>query len=123
MSQLAYSPEDWKAVSCFSGRPATAEDVDHRRAVFAQGDSPECRVDMPLPSPLLWTDEDNIRRAGVVVQAELHSHDSQTVVLGVVEPDGQENVLLLEDAKLLTEPDGEWFRIAGNYSRSEEAAQ
>ncbi|WP_138511387.1 hypothetical protein [Maricaulis alexandrii] len=123
MCELPYEPSDWAEFSCVMDRPAQAIDVGPGGAVFAQSGAAALAQNLTLPRPIIWTAVDGERRAGLVVQAELHANDSNTVILGVVEPSGQNNVLLLEEASLLDEPSDEWFRLARASANFEEAAQ
>ncbi|HQN52337.1 MAG TPA: hypothetical protein PK913_14905, partial [Phenylobacterium sp.] len=67
-----YDVDDWNRLVPFTGRVATLDDVQAKRAVFALGDTEDPRVlDMDLPQPVIWWEEDG-EQAAVVVQAEVH---------------------------------------------------
>ncbi|OLF77670.1 hypothetical protein AWH62_03070 [Maricaulis sp. W15] len=123
MCELPYEPSEWAVFSCVMDRPAQAEDVGPGGAVFAQSGAAAVAQNLTLPRPIIWISDDGERRAGLVVQAELHTNDPNTVVLGVVEPSGQDSVMLLDEATLLDEPSDEWFRLARAIANSEKAAQ
>jgi hypothetical protein len=94
----------------FTGRIATLEDVQARRAVFALGDTLDARpLLMDLPQPLIWWEEDG-EQAAIAVQAEVHVNpDGETMeVLGLILPDGESAVALLEDVDLVDDSDPAW---------------
>ena len=81
-----------------------------RRAVFALGDTDDPRVlDMDLPQPLIGWDEEGEQDA-VAVQAETHmGSDGETMkVLGLILPDGDAVVVLLDDVHLVDDTDPTW---------------
>ena len=85
-----FDVDDWARLKPFVGAVATLEDVQAGRAVFALGDTLDPRpLDMTLPQPLIWWDDDG-EQAAVAVQAETHvSPDGETMeVLGLILPDG-----------------------------------
>ena len=50
-----YDADDWTRLIPFTGRVATLDDVQAKKAVFALGDTEDPRViDMDLPQPLIW---------------------------------------------------------------------
>lgn len=105
-----YDAEDWTRLSAFAGRVATLDDVQARRAVFALADTAEPRaLDMDLPQPVIWWAEDG-EQAAVAVQAERHvSQDGEVMeVLGLILPDGDSAVALLEDVDLVDDTDPTW---------------
>ena len=105
-----FDVDDWTRLSAFTGRVATLEDVQARRAVFALADTTEPRpLDMPLPQPLIWWEEDG-EQAAVAVQAEAHVNaDGEAMdVLGLILPDGGSAVALLDDVDLVDDTDPTW---------------
>jgi hypothetical protein len=105
-----FDVDDWMRLAAFTGRVATLEDVQSRRAVFALGDTAEARpLAMDLPQPVIWWEDDG-EQAGVIVQAEAHvDADGETMeVLGLILPDGESAVALLEDVDLVDESDPTW---------------
>lgn len=123
MCELPYAPAEWQEIGCVQYQPAEATDVGPGGAVFAQKPSPESVYSMRLPSAVIWIDEFGRQRAGVVTQAEPMSDETSGTVLGVVEPNGQNNVLMLGEGQVMAEPNSEWFQIAATYSSTTEAAQ
>ncbi len=108
-----FDAEDWSRLTPFAGRVATLDDVQARRAVFALGDSDDPQVlDMDLPQPVIWWDDDG-EQGAVVVQAEVHSGaDGEPMeVLGLILPDGDAVVALLEDVDLVDDTDPHWRRL------------
>src|SRR5262245_32557167 len=94
-----YDVEDWSDLKAFTGRVATLDDVQARKAIFALSDTQNGRpIDMELPQPLIWWSEDG-DQAAVAVQAEAHdTDDGETMeVLGLILPDGEGAVALLDD--------------------------
>ena len=88
-------------------------DVQAGKAVFALGDTEEARViDMELPQPVIWWEEDG-EQAAVIVQAEAHvGPDCELIeVLGLILPDGGGAVALLEDVDLVDDSDPVWRRL------------
>jgi len=105
-----FDVDDWSRLPAFSGAVATLDDVQAKRAVFALADTTDPRpLDMPLPQPLIWWEEDG-EQAAVAVQAETHtSPDGETMeVLGLILPDGGAAVALLEDVDLVDDSDPAW---------------
>ena len=105
-----FDVDDWSRLPAFTGRVATLEDVQSRRAVFALGDTTNPRpLAMDLPQPLIWWEEDG-EQAAIAVQAEVHvSSDGETMeVLGLILPDGESAVALLEDVDLVDDSDPAW---------------
>lgn len=108
-----YDAEDWARLKPFAGAVATLEDVQNRVAIFALGDTSGGRpIDMELPQPVIWWEDDG-EVAAVAVQAEAHdSEDGETMeVLGLVLPDGGGAVALLEDVDLVDDSDPVWRRL------------
>ena len=105
-----YDAEDWSRLTAFTGKVATLDDVQARRAVFALDDSERpWPIDMDLPQPVIWWEEDG-EQAAVAVQAENHtSPDGEEMeVLGLILPDGSAAVALLEDVDLVDDTDPTW---------------
>jgi hypothetical protein len=105
-----FDVDDWSRLQAFTGAVATLEDVQARRAVFALGDTADPRpLDMDLPQPVIWWEEDG-EQAAVAVQAEAHlSPDGEVMeVLGLILPDGESAVALLDDVDLVDDSDPTW---------------
>jgi hypothetical protein len=105
-----YDAEDWSRLAAFTGKVATLDDVQAKRAVFALDDSERpWPIDMDLPQPVIWWEEDG-EQAAVAVQAENHtSPDGEEMeVLGLILPDGSAAVALLEDVDLVDDTDPTW---------------
>lgn len=108
-----FDAEDWSRLVAFTGRVATLDDVQARRAVFALGDSDNPAVlDMDLPQPVIWWDDDG-EQGAVAVQAEVHEGaDGEPMeVVGLILPDGGSAVALLEDVDLVDDSDPHWRRL------------
>jgi hypothetical protein len=111
-----FDVDDWGRLRAFAGAVATLDDVQARRAVFALGDTREPAVlDMDLPQPVIWW-EDEGAQAAVAVQAESHvGSDGETMeVLGLILPDGDAAVALLEDVDLVDDTDPTWRDLVQN---------
>jgi hypothetical protein len=105
-----YDADDWTRLSAFTGRVATLDDVQARRAVFALADTTDPKpIDMDLPQPVIWWEDDG-EQAAVVVQAEAHTSSEGEVmeVLGLILPDGEAAVALLDDVDLVADTDPTW---------------
>ena len=105
-----FDVDDWSRLTPFAGSVATLEDVQAGKAVFALGDTEEARViDMELPQPVIWWEEDG-EQAAVIVQAEAHvGPDGDLMeVLGLILPDGGGAVALLDDVDLVDDTDPTW---------------
>lgn len=108
-----FDVDDWARLTAFSGRVATLDDVQAHRAVFALAETTDPRpIDMPLPQPVIWWDEDG-EQAGVAVQAEAHigPEGEAMEVLGLILPDGASAVALLEDVDLVDDTDPTWREL------------
>ncbi len=111
-----YDVDDWSRLKPFTGAVATLDDVQARRAVFALGDTEDPRViDMELPQPVIWWEDDG-EQAAVIVQAEAHvGSDGEVMeVLGLILPDGDGAVALMEDVDLVDDTDPTWRDLVAN---------
>lgn len=109
-SDDGFDVDDWTRLKPFTGAVATLDDVQARAAVFALGDTEGGRpIDMPLPQPVIWWSDDG-EQAAVAVQAEAHdTEDGETLeVLGLILPDGEGVVALLDDVDLVDDTDPTW---------------
>lgn len=105
-----FDVDDWTRLIPFTRAVATLDDVQNRRAVFALADTTDPKViDMPLPQPVIWWEDDG-EQAAVAVQAEAHTGaDGETFeVLGLILPDGESAVALLDDVDLVDDTDPTW---------------
>ena len=105
-----FDADDWDRLPAFTGALATLDDVQARRAIFSLADTNNGRtIDMPLPQPVIWWNEDG-DQAAIAVQAEAHDSDEgETMeVLGLILPDGEGAVALLEDVDLVDDTDPTW---------------
>ena len=108
-----FDVDDWQRLVPFAGRVADLDDVQARKAIFALSDTHNGRlIDMDLPQPVIWWADDG-EQAAVAVQAEAHdSDDGETMeVLGLILPDGEGAVALLEDVDLVDDTDPTWRRL------------
>jgi hypothetical protein len=105
-----FDVDDWARLTPFVGRVASLDDVQARRAIFALGETSDARpIEMDLPQPVIWWDEDG-EQGALAVQAESHvGPDGEVMeVLGVILPDGEGVVVLLEDVDLVDDTDPTW---------------
>ncbi|MDP1875318.1 hypothetical protein [Phenylobacterium sp.] len=105
-----YDAEDWRRLVPFTAAVATLDDVQAARAVFALGDTTDPKVlEMDLPQPVIWWEEDG-EQAAVAVQAEVHTNADGEImeVLGLILPDGGAAIALLEDVDLVDDTDPTW---------------
>ena len=108
-----YDVDDWSRLAAFAGKVATLDDVQAKRAVFALDDTERpFPLDMDLPQPVIWWEEDG-EQAAVAVQAEAHETDEgETLeVLGLILPDGEGVIALLEDVDLVDDTDPTWRKL------------
>jgi hypothetical protein len=108
-----FDVDDWTRLVAFTRGVATLDDVQARRAVFALGDTTEPRLlEMELPQPVIWW-EDEQAQAAVAVQAEAHTGEDGEVmeVLGLILPDGDSAVALLDDVDLVDDTDPTWREL------------
>ena len=105
-----YDVDDWSRLKAFTGKVATLEDVQTKRAVFALDDTERpWPLEMELPQPVIWWEEDG-EQAAVAIQAENHTgpDGEEMEVLGLILPDGSAAVALLEDVDLVDDTDPTW---------------
>jgi len=105
-----FDVDDWTRLKAFTGAVATLGDVQARRAVFALAEtSRPAPLELDLPQPVIWWEEDG-EQAAVAVQAETHvSAEGETMdVLGLILPDGGSAVALLDDVDLVDDTDPTW---------------
>lgn len=105
-----FDVDDWTRLTAFTGKVATLEDVQARRAVFALADTTDPKpLDMDLPQPVIWWEEDG-EQAAVAVQAEAHvnAEGEPMEVLGLILPDGGSAVALIDDVDLVDDTDPTW---------------
>ena len=108
-----YDVDDWSRLVPFTGRIATLEDVQAKRAVFALSDTADPRViDMDLPQPLIWWEVDG-EQAAIAVQAESHigPEGDEMDVLGLILPDGSAVVALMDEVDLVDDTYPVWRRL------------
>jgi len=113
MDGIGFDATSWKDLKTFKGCCASPHDVDQAAAVFALGDTLNGRpMPVELPQPVIWwSDEGEL--AAVAVQAEVHeTEDDETLeVLGLVLPDGDTVIALLEDVDLVDATDPVWLNL------------
>ena len=105
-----YDVDDWSRLKALAGKVATLDDVQAKRAVFALDDTERpWPLDMDLPQPVIWWEEDG-EQAAVAVQAENHTgpDGEEMEVLGLILPDGGAAVALMEDVDLVDDTDPTW---------------
>lgn len=105
-----FDVDDWARLKTFTGAVATLDDVQAHRAIFALGDTDESWViEMELPQPIIWWEDDG-EQAAIIVQAEAHvGSDGETMeVLGLILPDGSTAVALMDDVDLVDDTDPTW---------------
>lgn len=108
-----FDVDDWSRLLVFRGAVATLDDVQAGRAVFALGETEDPRlIEMELPQPVIWWDDDG-EQGAVAVQAERHAGpDGEHMdVLGLILPDGSSVVALLEDVDLVDDTDPTWREL------------
>ena len=118
-----FDVDDWTRLEPFTGAVATLADVQAGRAVFALGDTLDAwPLDMALPQPVIWWDDDG-EQAAVAVQAEAHTtEDGEAMeVLGLILPDGGGAVALLEDVDLVDDTDPAWRELVAGAVDPEDA--
>lgn len=111
-----FDAEDWTRLKPFVGAVATLDDVQARRAVFALGDTDDPRaIAMDLPQPVIWWDDAG-EQAAVVVQAESHLNveGEAMEILGLILPDGDAVVALMDDVDLVDDTDPTWRDLVTN---------
>ena len=111
-----FDAEDWTRLKPFVGGVATLDDVQARRAVFALGDTDDPRaIAMDLPQPVIWWDDAG-EQAAVVVQAESHlnAEGEAMEILGLILPDGDTVVALMDDVDLVDDTDPTWRDLVTN---------
>lgn len=118
-----FDVDDWSRLVPFTGAVATLDDVEARRAVFALADTTAPKpLDMELPQPVIWWDDDG-EQAAVAVQAEEHGgDDGETMqVLGLILADGASAVALLDDVDLVDDTDPTWRKLVAEATGEESA--
>ena len=113
MDGRGFTEQDWGGAAVFKDRCATPHDVDAGAAVFALGDTFNGRtLEMTLPQPVIWYDEDE-EFAALVVQAEVHeTQDGETLeVLGLLLPQGRTVVGFTDDVDEVDATDPVWLSL------------
>ena len=108
-----FDVDDWRRLAPFQGAVASLDDVQRKAAIFALGDTTEARpIDMELPQPVIWWSDDG-EQAAIAVQAEAHETDDGELmeVLGLILPDGEGVVALLDDVDLVDDTDPTWRQL------------
>ena len=108
-----FDVDDWTRLKPFTGRLATLDDVQVRAAIFSLSDTHNGRpIDMDLPQPVIWWADDG-EQAAIAVQAEAHdTEEGETMeVLGLILPDGDGAVALLDDVDLVDDTDPTWRQL------------
>ena len=126
MDGQGFTPETWRTAAVFDGRCATPHDVDSAAAVFALTETWNARpIAMDLPQPVIWWDDETEERGALAVQAEAHEQDDgETLeVLGLILPDGQTAVALMEDVDLVDSSDPVWRALVETMELETAAAE
>ncbi len=113
VDRKGFDAQSWKTTKAFTGRCATPQDVELGGAVFALADTHHGHpIDMALPSPIIWY-EDEEEFAALAVQAESHeSEDGEELeVLGLILPGGRTAVAFVEDVEFVTDQDHTWLAL------------
>jgi len=108
-----YDIADWSRLVAFTGRVATLDDVQAKQAVFALDDTERpFPLDLDLPQPVIWWEEDG-EQAAVAVQAECHTtaEGEEMEVVGLILPDGEAAIALLEDLDIVDDTDPTWRKL------------
>ena len=103
----------WKLVRPFRGHCATPTDVEEARAVFALADTFNGRVmEVDMPAPVIWYSEEE-EFAALLIQAEVHeTEDGEAMeVLGLLLPNGDTAVALMDDVEMVEESDPVWLSL------------
>jgi len=111
-----YDIDDWSRLVAFTGRVATLDDVQAKRAVFALDDTERpFPLDLDLPQPVIWWEEDG-EQAAVAVQAECHTtaEGEEMEVVGLILPDGEAAIALLEDLDIVDDTDPTWRKLVSS---------
>lgn len=109
--------DDWDRLKPFTGRVATLDDVQAGKAVFALGDTERpYPLDMELPQPAIWWDDEG-EKPVIIVQAEAHTNaeGEEMEVYGLILPDGDGAVALVEDVDLVDAADAHWVKLVHGY--------
>jgi len=109
--------DDWDRLKPFTGRVATLEDVQSKAAVFALGDTERpYPMDMELPQPAIWWDDEG-EKPVIIVQAEIHTNaeGDEMEVMGLILPDGDGAVALMDDVDLVDETDATWRQLVQDF--------
>ncbi len=111
-----FDAEDWTRLRPFVGAVATLDDVQARRAdrPYRPGRRPRA-IAMDLPQPVIWWDDAG-EQAAVVVQAESHlnAEGEAMEILGLILPDGDTVVALMDDVDLVDDTDPTWRDLVTN---------
>ena len=113
MDGRGFNATTWSDALTFAGRCATPHDVDSGAAVFALADTLNGRtLDLVLPQPVIWYDEDE-EFAALIVQAEVHeTEDGETLeVLGLLLPQGRTVVGFTDDIEQVDALDPVWLSL------------
>lgn len=111
-----YDVDDWSRLTAFTDRVATLDDVQAKRAVFALDDTERpFPLDLDLPQPVIWWEEDG-EQAAVAVQAECHTNAEgvEMEVVGLILPDGEAAIALLEDLDIVDDTDPTWRKLVSS---------
>jgi hypothetical protein len=114
--------ESWNKAVVFKGRLATDADVTEGRAIFSLKDTENGRpLEMELPQPVIWYEDDD-EFGALVVQAEAHeTEDGETLeVLGLLLPNGDEVIAFTDDVDEVDATDPFWVALVEAYVDDDE---
>lgn len=117
-----YDASTWRLVRPFATHVATPYDVEEAHAVFALSDTFNGRViDADKPQPVIWYGEDE-EFAALMVQAEAHETDegAEMRVAGLLLPNGDTAIALMEDVEPVTDTDPVWLSLLDAEAEDEE---
>ncbi len=113
-----FDTRSWAQLAIFSGGVASDDDVTSGRAIYALKDTLNGRpLEMDLPQPVIWYEDDD-EFGAVVVQAEAHdTEDGETLeVLGLILPSGEEAIAFTDDVDLVDATDPFWVALVDAYA-------
>ena len=93
--------KQWRKTPVTEGRPATEQDVEAGRAIFAAGGAP---VELDLPACAIVREE-GVGEPTPVIIIQAERLEDGTVAVGFRLLDGGNGIVDLADVELLSEPD------------------
>jgi len=101
--------ENWKDIPVFTGRLATLNDLEEKKAIFCSIEAREKLCDLDLPFCAIFKGSRNMKKGPVVVvQAEFANNE---VMIGAIRMNGKSLVCAFSELEIVNDPGIDFFSV------------